>query len=195
MATALLDPDILADGARWTLVAVFALSAFEKVITLHARSAAWHPVMIVSRRRRTHAPLLMAAALLGDATGVALLVGRPYTGGLVAALLLSVYSVAGVSGYRSPGDRHCRCVWKILDTASRLTFLSRNVLLFLFAVAVALVRPTSSVLGLGWGLTFLVLLTRSLKGVDHLLAEVTSGSQQPPLRQDSPGLMEIHDAE
>lgn len=34
---------LLADGARWALVTVFALAAAEKAQTLFHRAAAWHP--------------------------------------------------------------------------------------------------------------------------------------------------------
>ena len=54
------------DGVRWVLIAVFAFSIIEKAATLWTRSAAWHPVMLVSRGRRRHATTLMATALVAE---------------------------------------------------------------------------------------------------------------------------------
>lgn len=46
---------LLADGARWALVTVFALAAAEKAQTLFHRSAAWHPVILARARWRRQA--------------------------------------------------------------------------------------------------------------------------------------------
>jgi hypothetical protein len=56
---------LLADGARWALVAVFALAAAEKAETLLQRAAAWHPVMPPGRWRR-HATALIGGSILTD---------------------------------------------------------------------------------------------------------------------------------
>ena len=94
--------DGAADGARWVLVIVFVLAAIEKASTLRSRSAAWHPVILVSARRRRHGGVLIAASLMADALAVGRLVSAPLAGAVFGAVLIAGYSIHcenGASGH------------------------------------------------------------------------------------------------
>jgi hypothetical protein len=127
-------PGVLGDGARWALVAVFALAAAEKAETLLHGAAAWHPVILAHPSWRRRAAALMAASLLADIGAVAALIVRPAWGAVAAVVLVGVYSLAGRGVHGSGGGDDCRCLWKVLRTRTRTGFLARNLALICLSV-------------------------------------------------------------
>ena len=154
------------DGVRWVLIAVFAFSIIEKAATLWTRSAAWHPVMLVSRGRRRHATTLMATALVADAATIVLLGLLPSVGAVTASVLLAAYTVLALP-IPSTGRGTCRCFWKVLDTRTKPAFLARNAVLAAFTVTVAAQPPSrASVAGVAFGAVLLVGLAALVAGLD-----------------------------
>ncbi len=124
--TTLLGLDSLADGARWLLILAFLLAGVEKAITLHSRSAAWHPVMLVSKWRRRNAVRLMQLSLASDVLVVALLVGSPSLGALTSSALLIAYSVSAATVHSSGRSGGCRCVWGLLNATTKVGLALRT---------------------------------------------------------------------
>lgn len=148
----------VADGARWALAAVFALAAVEKFASLHSGTAAWHPVMLVSRRRRQAARTLMGISLCADILALLLLVVvSPSAGGLLSVALVAAYSVAGRRVHMSTDDEGCSCLWRILNSATRSGFVIRNAFLVALAAYVAAVTPVPSFAGAAWGVIILII--------------------------------------
>lgn len=148
----------IAYGARALLTVVFILAVIEKVITLQRKSAAWHPVLIVSRWRRNHAPALIDAALMSDLTAVVLLVVTPPAGAVVSIAILLAYTVAAIPMHAAPTSSPCRCMWKILDTTTRGGLLLRNALLALLSSTLIVASPIGSVEGWGWTLSLFAMV-------------------------------------
>jgi uncharacterized membrane protein YphA (DoxX/SURF4 family) len=122
----------LADGARWVLAVVFCLSGIEKASTLSSHAARWHPVMLVSGWRRKHATALLAASLITDLLCIVFLVAGPRIGSFLALGLLVAYTLAGFSVHEH-ADADCQCLFGILKTRTRETFLVRNAALLILA--------------------------------------------------------------
>jgi hypothetical protein len=170
------------EGARWALTAVFVLSAVEKGQTLWARSAAWHPLMLVSPTRRRYATALMSAALIADLAVIVLLAVLPAIGGPAAGALVAAYTWLALPVH-SRGAGSCRCLWKLLDSKTRLALLGRNVVLFALALAVTLSwSSTAGVAGFAYGAGLLVGLAALVAGLD-----ARPGSPATTQRQASPG--------
>jgi hypothetical protein len=158
-----------ADGARGVLFAVFTLSLVEKGATLWRRSAAWHPVMLVSPRRRRHATALMAAGLVADLATTVLLVVLPEAGAVSAVALVLAYTVLALPAL-SGGSGTCRCLWKLLEAKTAVAFLCRNAVLVALAGAVAATRPSEiGAGGLGYGAGLLLALGALVAGLDGLV--------------------------
>jgi methylamine utilization protein MauE len=147
----------VADGARWALVAVFALAAVEKFSSLHSGTAAWHPVMLVSRRRRQAAKTLMGSSLCADILAILLLLISPLAGGLLSIALVAAYSVAGKRVHMSTDNDGCRCFWRILNTSTGSGFVVRNAFLVALAASVATLSPVPSAAGTVWGVIVLAI--------------------------------------
>jgi hypothetical protein len=133
--------ELVADGARWLLAAVLVLAVLEKSASLWTRSAAWHPLMLVSPGRRRHAASLMVAALCCDIVAVGLLLAAPVVGSAVAAALVVAYSVLALPVHGRGGLGSCRCFWKMLNTSTRAGLLARNALLVACALVIAAYPP------------------------------------------------------
>jgi hypothetical protein len=116
----------LADAARWCLILVFALAAWEKGLTLQHRASAWHPVLIIGRWRRIHATELMAVALLADLVTTGSLFYEAALGGAFAVVLVSIYSVAGLPSHIAESSPGCRCFKGLLNTRTAKGLLVRN---------------------------------------------------------------------
>lgn len=150
--------DAAADGGRWVLVVMLALAAIEKGASLHSRSAAWHPVMLVSSRRRQHAAKLLTISLVADVAAIALLVFDPKIGALASGALILLYTVAAIRVHGEAGGGDCRCFWKFLNVRTRKGLAARNATLLGLTAGVAIGRPVPSVGGLGWAVVVLGLL-------------------------------------
>jgi len=175
---------VLPSGARTALVLVFGLAAVEKVITLRSGSAAWHPGIIVSNWRRTHAVSLLSVALAADIACIGLLSWRP--------LLGSAASMVGLAGYTALAPRHltgdrCHCFWRILDSRTFGTLVVRNALLVGMAVLVFLQPPDWSIGAVLASLPFILGLSVLVTSLDRQnlrdprhrdWARDTSGAQQ-----------------
>lgn len=131
----------LLQGASWALGAVFVLSAAEKAQALRLRSAAWHPVMLISQRRRERATVLMAVGLAADLAIVALLAVSPRVGGPVAALLLLTYTWLAWPIAAHGGS--CRCLWRVLDVQTQTALLCRNAALVVVALVTGVASPSA----------------------------------------------------
>lgn len=138
---------IVADGARWGLAALFALACVEKASSLLRRTAAWHPVMLVSPRRRRRAQLLMGASLLADAAAVFLLLAAPILGALIASALIVLCTWAAKPLHERDEPTDCKCFFRVLNTRTRSGLVGRNCLLLVMAIDVLLGRPTGSWVG------------------------------------------------
>lgn len=184
--------EAILDGARWVLIAVFALSVVEKATTLWTRSAAWHPVMLVSRGRRRHATPLMATALVADAATVVLLGLLPSVGAIAASVLLAAYTVLALP-IHSGGRGICRCFWKILDTTTKPAFLGRNAVLATLATTVAAQPPSrAGSAGAAFGAALLVGLAALVAGLDALFRPAKRTG--PVERARSERVSEVSDA-
>jgi hypothetical protein len=180
------------DGVRWVLIAVFALSIIEKAATLWTRSAAWHPVMLVSRGRRRHATTLMATALVADAATIVLLGLLPSVGAIAAGVLLAAYTVLALP-IPSGGRGTCRCFWKVLDTTTKPAFLGRNAVLAALTTTVAAAPPSRAGLaGVAFGAVLLVGLATLVAGLNALFRPVKSTGQAERARAE--GDAELSDA-
>jgi hypothetical protein len=158
-------PGVLGDGARWALVAVFALAAAEKAETLLHGAAAWHPVILAHPSWRRRAAALMGTAFLGDVVAVGLLVASPVVGGLVSAVLVGSYTVAAHD--LPDSGEGCRCLWKVLEARTWQALVARNSAVAVLAIAVAVFPPRHDPEGLFWGLGFLLgigVLARGIGG-------------------------------
>ena len=156
--------DGAADGARWVLVIVFALAAIEKASTLRSRSATWHPVILVSARRRRHGVLLIAASLIADALALGLLVSAPLVGAVFGAALIAGYSIAARTVHLATSEERCSCFWKGINTSTKLGLMIRNLFLFVLAGLVTVLPPAPTPTGLLWAagmLTVLFVLARA----------------------------------
>ncbi len=142
--------EVAIDALRWALTGVFVLSALEKTQTLAARSAAWHPVMMTSKFRQTHARVFIAVALIADISAASLLVVNHLVGGPLAAALVLAYSWFGREVYFE-GNDDCRCFWRLLRPWDLRSFLTRNGVLVLAGLAVGSSPTDISATGFGGG--------------------------------------------
>lgn len=156
----------LSDGARWVLVAVFSLAAIEKGETLRARSAAWHPIMLMGPRRRRHSTVLMSSSLMGDLATVGLLVGWPMFGGVLSVVLILLYTVAALGMHSREERTDCRCFWRFMSTSTSLGLIARNALLAGLAALVVSVTSVPSGAGVLAGVTLLVLIVATLRAIE-----------------------------
>lgn len=148
---------LLSDGARWLVMAIFALSLGERITLLRSKSSRWHPVMLAYPLLRRHAPLWTALALVADAMVLGLMVISPSSGAPMAIALVVAYSLLALHARPGP-EGHCRCFWKVLNTATRLALLVRNSVVIGLAVLVVAQPPRLSVSGLALGAIFMVCL-------------------------------------
>jgi hypothetical protein len=137
----LVDPAV--EGARWALIVVFVLAVTEKGTSVWTRTAAWHPLMLVSAVRRRRARRLMAVALLADLATVVLLVLFPVAGAVSAASLVAAYTALALPVHAA-GQSQCRCFWRVLNSATKPALLARNAVLLALAVTVALRMPVDA---------------------------------------------------
>jgi hypothetical protein len=154
------------DGARWVLVIVFALASLEKALTLRARAEAWHPVVLTLGRVRRYATALFASSLAADLITIALLTLQPRGGAVAAVLLISIYTVAAFGMHNGSQAKECRCFWKILNSSSRLSLVTRNALLLTLGLMVALEDAGSSLENLAWTPVFLGLVLIAARAVE-----------------------------
>ncbi len=139
---------VFADGARWAITVVFALSLAEKVIVLGERRAGWHPLILARAWRRRHAHALIAAAAVLDLSACLLLGLEPAAGGWLAVALLLVYTVVALGahgGSEPPGS--CQCFWRVLDVETKRGLIVRNSLLGCLAAAAAVAGLLPSMTG------------------------------------------------
>jgi hypothetical protein len=161
-----LNLDAIVNGARWALVIVFAFAVIEKIQALKSGSAAWHPVMLVSACRRRWATHLMAGSLAVDVVAIGLLIGDQVKGGLLSAVLVVVYSIAGARVHIQSAEE-CRCLWKLLNTSTRRGLVVRNCVLVLLAGLVMTGSPAISMPGLVWGAALLVVVFAATSMVER----------------------------
>jgi hypothetical protein len=159
---------IVADGARWALIAVMVLAGAEKFTSLRRRAAAWHPVMLVSLRRRHWAQLLMSTALLLDICAALFLVVTPQLGAALASAAILTYTWASLPMHHADKPADCRCFIGVLNTRTRVGFLARNSLLFLFTLAILVRRPEASWAGVMLGGVLLAVVLLIAAGADRL---------------------------
>ena len=179
-------PDSIADGARCALMIVFILAATEKGQTLWARSAAWHPVMLVNRARRGRATALMSAALIADLAVVVLLVFLPVVGGVVAAVLVAAYTTLALPVH-SGGRSSCRCLWKIFDTTTRPALVGRNASVFVWGLAATFSRsPGVDAGGVLYGAALLGGLGTLVAVLERLSRLVTREAWREPASAQQP---------
>lgn len=174
--------EFAAQGARWVLVVAFVLSAAEKAKTLGTRASSWHPTMLRSPWRRSHATRLMSIALVGDACAVFMLIVLPAAGALLSAGLLAVYTVVSVSSRRLSGRQACQCFARFLNTTTRRGDLSRNLSLLLLSAAAALATPTVSMLGVAFAGALLAALHFAVKYIDGRTVEDGATAVAPEAR-------------
>ena len=160
------DPGAIADGARWALVAVFALAAAEKAETLLHRAAAWHPVMLLGRVRRRHATALMATSLVLDVLALSLLIVLPLPGALISAGLVSAYTAAVRRLPEAAGG--CRCLWRFFEVRTRQELMVRNLILGLLAGVVASSSPHAGLAGAISAVGILVVLVGATRAAARL---------------------------
>lgn len=162
---------MLADLAAGALSIVLGLSMFEKGTVLFARSAAWHPVIVVSRRRRRYAIILMTGGLMSEvliSTGLAM--GLREAGAVFVALLV-IYTAAGIGVYTvRPSEKHstCRCLFGLLEARELVGFLGRNLVLALLAVPVIVTSPTLTPLAILAGVGVVLTVHLAVEGLDEL---------------------------
>jgi hypothetical protein len=191
--------EALADGARLALSAVFVFAIAEKISSLRAHAAGWHPVMLAGgARRRRHATALMRAALVADLAAIALLVAQPRVGAAVSLLVFAVYTVAGI-GAHSAGDRvDCRCLLGLLNSSTVAGLLARNSAFGACAALVAIDSPgRPSGAGAGVALAILVAIALCVAAVDRrtipaprfeLAISLRNASQASPTPQPNPDM-------
>jgi hypothetical protein len=138
--------------------------------------------MLVSPWRRKHADELRLASLIADLACIGLLLGLPAIGSFLALGLLSTYTLAGLRVH-DHADADCQCLFGILKTRARESFLFRNAALVLLA---ALSLEASA---LRWeGGVVAVALLLLLNGLLRLIEGVVSRrsldrSGSPPMRE------------
>jgi hypothetical protein len=147
----------LSDGARWVLFLVFVLAAVEKVSILRSGSARWHPMMLVSDRRRRHADLLIASSLTAETAVLVTLLVHATWGAIVAVSLIVIYTVAAQPTRRNR-DAGCQCLWKILNPTKSSGLIARNAFLLGLSAVVYLVSPRLSLLSILWSVILLLLV-------------------------------------
>jgi hypothetical protein len=162
---------ILADGARWFLVLLFSLAILEKTRTLSQGSAAWHPLMVVSRRRRQYAGEIMGLSLVVDIIAFVLLLVSPIKGALLSAFLILGYSLAALGMHRRSPNGGCHCFWNLLNTSTRRGLLIRNGSLLVVVCLVLLGHAQPSIQG---GAVALAIL-----GFEFFLIRFFDGALQP----------------
>jgi hypothetical protein len=181
----------LAPGARLALMFLFLLSGAEKALTLRARSAAWHPVILANPVLRPHAALWATASLAWDVTAAILVVLWPTVGLTLCASALLVYTAVGGRVQTSRGET-CRCFWKLLDTSSRSGLIIRNVSL-LALVLLGAMTQTGDTISFGAVLASVSLLlviavttlgADRLGGAQRLTGDRTSSAQDITLGGD-----------
>jgi hypothetical protein len=121
------------------LSAVFFLSSIEKARLLATGTSRWHPLLVATPWRRTHAVHLLTLALLCDLVAALLLLASPSRGGWLALVLIIAYTMVALS---TPAFRHshsdCHCLGGFLDTRGPHALLLRNLGLIGIAVFVSL---------------------------------------------------------
>lgn len=141
----------LADGARWVLVVLFVLAGLEKIVTLRAGAARWHPVILPRPWMPRYAIALLSLSLIADTSTIVLLMTWEALGASVAIVVITTYTVAGWPVHWRGQEQGCRCLWNFLEVSSRKGFVVRNLLIVLLAIAVAISRPALSLVGLVLG--------------------------------------------
>jgi hypothetical protein len=153
------------DAGRWVLTVVFSLAVVEKISALATRSAAWHPVMLLSPLRRRFAGLLIGASLVADLLTVGLLLMLPSVGGAMSMTLTLAYTIAA-RDVHYVSDQGCRCFWKLPSTSTRAGLFFRNSLLLLLGALVATKPPSISGEGLAGGALLLGVILAAHRIVD-----------------------------
>ncbi len=97
--------------------------------------------------------MLMTLSLLADALAIGLLMASPAWGGVVAGVLVVVYSMAAWNVHYLPSGS-CGCFWRLLNAQSRESLVSRNLLLVVSAVMVTAAPEGLTVPAFVWA-TFL----------------------------------------
>lgn len=166
------DVTILADGARWAVLATLSVAAVEKVITIATHSAQWHPVIVANGLRRI-ANGVIATALTLDVVGVLLLAVIPRLGALLSLPLLLGYSIAGAR-VQLDGKSDCACTWRLLSARTVPSFFARNAALVSLAMVATIRFQTSSVAGFAAGLAVLAGISIVVAAIDRLYS-VRSG--------------------
>jgi hypothetical protein len=161
-----IDARAVAGAARIVLLLVFALAAFEKLTTLLTRSAAWHPVLVMGRRRRRYASRLIAASLVADGFVLITLVASPTVGALVASTLVITYTAAGLGASHS--QEGCRCFWRAFNSSTSAGMVARNACLILLAAGSRYLLPRSS----AGALALAVLMCVCLWGITRIVDRV-----------------------
>ena len=138
----------LADGARWALLVVFAVSCAEKALSLLRGAAAWHPIVLVSVNRRRHAVLLMSASLLADVVPIFMLLAWPRLGAAIAGILVLCYSWVAFSLHSIAAPADCRCFLGLFNTHTKAGLVTRNTAPLQLACAVFVARADASWPGL-----------------------------------------------
>lgn len=157
----------VAEGARWVLALAFLLAAMEKVLALRSRSAAWHPVMLVSPVRRRLANTLFSISAVADICAVVLLILAPRNGGVLAGALVFTYTVAGWSVHAGGHEEQCDCFWRVLNTYTREGLLVRNSLLIVSAILVSTGVSSQQLSGVLWGIALSALIVGSTQFVER----------------------------
>lgn len=151
----------------WVLEAVFALAALEKGVTLKARSARWHPMMLANARLRRHAVFYMAVSLGADLIAMATLLATPGLGAAWCIALITVYTFASFPVHHARAAS-CRCFYGVLNANTLTGTLTRNVLLAGLAVTIIVLQPTMSLVGLVFAVPLLAVLWALVTASDHL---------------------------
>jgi hypothetical protein len=159
--------NLLFDGLRWLLVSAMCLAIAEKLTTLHAGSAKWHPVMLANSWRREQAVRLMSLSVALDALVLLMLLLWPRAGGAGMVLLTLAYSAIALPNSKSHDT--CRCFLAMFKVRTPVGFGVRN-LLFVSAGFVVALAPSRFVLwGPVSGLGLALAVTASVAAVDRLV--------------------------
>lgn len=105
-----------AGSALLVMLSVFLLAGSEKVLVLYRGASNWHPVMLVSLRRRHLARILMTGSLGVDIITLTLLLVAPRAGGVAAMVLICAYTVAALPAHRVGTASECGCFFALLNT-------------------------------------------------------------------------------
>lgn len=134
------------ESARWALGLVLLLAVAEKAAALRSGAAQWHPVMLVSEWRRTHASILMLSSLVADTAAALCLVIAPPVGSVIAVGLVTLYTIVGIRAHVDGGE--CRCFWRVLNAGTLAGLIVRNTLLVLLAFVSFRAPATNDLAGL-----------------------------------------------